>query len=98
MSLLLVRRNKMGRKIFTTRDVDVRFDDRQKKLKQVTTKEIEVKHLGQDEPLVPASGPLITTHNIEDFQKPKKKAEKKTPAKKKAPVKQTKGKQVTKKK
>ena len=69
----------MGRKIFTTRDIDVRFDDRTKKLKQVTTKDIEVKHLGQDEPLVPASGPLITTHNVEDFQKKAEKSVEKKP-------------------
>jgi len=69
----------MGKKIFTTRDIDVRFDDRPKKLKQVTTKDIEIKHLGHDEPLVPASGPLVTTHNIEDFQKKTKKSIEKKP-------------------
>jgi len=69
----------MQKKIFTTRDIDVDLSRPVKKLKQVITKDIEVKHLGQDEPLVPASGPLVTTHNIEDFQKKAEKSIEKKP-------------------
>jgi len=55
-------------KMITTRDIDASEDDSRKKLKQKTTKDINVKHLGQDEPLVGPSGPTITTHNIEEHQ------------------------------
>ena len=60
-------------KILTTRDIDVSRDDKPKKLKQKTTKDIEVKYLGKGEPLKGPTGPLITTHNIEEFQKKAKK-------------------------
>lgn len=64
--------NKMG-KILTTRDIDVSRVVVPKKLKQKTTKDIDVKTLGEGEPLKAPTGPLITTHNIEEFQKKAKK-------------------------
>lgn len=67
-------------KILSTRDIDVSRVVVPKKLKQKTTKDIEVKYLGEGEPLKGPTGPLITTHNIEEFQK---KAKKKKVAKKK---------------
>lgn len=67
--------------ILTTRDIDVSRVVVTKKLKQKTTKDIEVKSLGEGEPLKPATGPMITTHNIEEFQNKAKK--KKTTKRKK---------------
>ena len=60
-------------KILTTRDIDVSRVIVPKKLKQKTTKDIEVKYLGEGEPLKAPTGPLITTHNVEEFQKKAKK-------------------------
>jgi len=73
------KENEMG-KILTTRDIDVSRVNVSKKLKQKTTKDIEVSYLGEGEPLKPATGPMVTTHNIEEFQK---KAKKKKSRKKK---------------
>jgi len=65
-------------KILTTRDIDVSKVVVSKKLKQVTTKNIEVEYIDKDAPPEAPTGPLITTHNIEKFQKlTKKKAKKK---------------------
>lgn len=66
--------------MITTRDINPKRDDKVKKLKQKTTKDIEVKYLGEGEPLKPATGPIVTTYNIEEFQK---KARKKKKRKKK---------------
>lgn len=64
-------------KILTTRDIDVSRVVVTKKLKQKTTKDIEVKYLGEGESLKPATGPMVTTHNIEKFQKKAKKKKRK---------------------
>lgn len=56
------------RKMITTRDIDVSKNDSRKRLKLKTTKEINVKSLGDGEPLKPPAGPSITTHNIEEHQ------------------------------
>lgn len=63
--------------MITTKDINVSRNDKPKKLKQKTTKDIEVKYLGEGEPLKPATGPMVTTHNIEEFQKKAKKKRKK---------------------
>ena len=68
--------------MITTRDVDPKGDDSKKKLNQKTTREIEVKHLGEGEELKPASGPMITTHNIEKFQEKAKAKERMAKARK----------------
>jgi len=70
-------------KIVTTRDINVILDEGPKKLKIETTKNIEVKYIDTDAPHEGPKGPMVTTHNVEEFQK---KAKKK-PAKKKAVVK-----------
>jgi len=59
--------------MITTRDIDVSRVVVSKKLKQKTTKDIEVKYLGEEEPLKAPTGPMVTTHNIEEFQKKAKK-------------------------
>lgn len=94
-------------KMVTTRDINVILDGGAKKLERTTTKTIEVKYIDKDGPPEAPKGPMITTHNIEKFQK-KPKAKKKAPAKKKvvkkeAPKKETapvksEGKQVIEKK
>lgn len=58
--------------MITTRDINVKIDKKEKKLKTVTTKDIKLKY--PEGPLKPAAGPLITTHNIEEFQKKDKMA------------------------
>lgn len=68
--------------MITTRDVDLEEDDSKKRLNQKTTKEIEVKYLGEGEELKPASGPMITTHNIEEFQEKAKVKERMAKARK----------------
>lgn len=73
MNLLLEKRSKQMGKILTTRDIDVSRAEIPKKLKQKTTKDIDVKYLGEGEPLKGPTGPMITTHNIEKFQKKAKK-------------------------
>lgn len=65
--------------MITTREIDAKKDDSKKKLKIKTTKEIEVKYIDKGPPQ-PPTGPMITTHNIEEFQK---KAKKKKRVKKK---------------
>jgi len=60
-------------KILTTRDIDVSKVIVPKRLKQVTTKDIEVKYIDVDAPPEAPTGPMITTHNIEEFQKKAKK-------------------------
>jgi len=75
------RRNEMG-KIITTREIDVSRVTIPERLKRVTTKEIKVKDLGEGEPLKPPAGPLITTHNIEEFEKKAKAKKEKTGSKK----------------
>jgi len=54
--------------MITTKDINLKRDE-PKKLKQKTTKDVEVKNLGYGEPLKAGTGPMITTHNIEEFQK-----------------------------
>ena len=49
----------------TTKDLPKEKEGKPKNLKFVTTKDIEVKYLGDDEkPLEPAKKPMVTTHNI----------------------------------
>lgn len=56
--------------MITTKNINVKRDSQQgKKLGHKTTKEISVKNLGTDEPIVAPAGPMITTHNIEDYDK-----------------------------
>jgi len=69
--------------MITTRDINPKKDDSKKKLNQKTTRDIDVENLGYGKPLKPATGPMITTHNIEDFQKKAKTAKIRTVKKKK---------------
>lgn len=69
-------------KILTTRDIDISKEGSPKKLISKTTKDVEVKYIDKDAPPEAPEGPLVTTHNVEEFQKKAKK--KKSPAKKKA--------------
>lgn len=56
--------------MITTKNINVKSDSqRGKKLVHKTTKEISVKNLGDGEPIVGPAGPMITTHNIEEFDK-----------------------------
>jgi hypothetical protein len=56
--------------MITTRNINATIDkQRGKKLRYKTTKNIGVKNLGDGKPLVAPAGPMITTHNIEEFDK-----------------------------
>jgi len=56
--------------MITTRNINAKKDSqRGKKLGYKTTGGISVKNLGEGQPLVGPAGPLITTHNIEEFSK-----------------------------
>jgi len=61
--------------MITTRNINAKKDShkkdsqRGKKLGYKMTKDISVKNLGEGQPLVGPAGPLITTHNIEEFSK-----------------------------
>lgn len=60
----------------TTKDLPREKEGKPKPLKFVTTKDIEVKYLGDDEkPLEPAKKPMVTTHNIHIMEAKAKKEE-----------------------
>jgi len=56
--------------MITTRNINAKEDSqRGKKLGYKSTKGISVKNLGEGQPLVKPAGPMITTHNVEEFSK-----------------------------
>ena len=66
-------------KMVTTRDINVILDNRPKKLTIVTTKNINPKYIDKDGPPEAPKDPMITTHNIEQFQKKTEKSMEKKP-------------------
>jgi len=62
--------------MITTKDIAMAKPGKDKKIKVLTTKDIDVSPKPTEDPVAP-TGPFITTHNIEQFQKKVKKRGKK---------------------